>query len=69
MWPEESERPSSTAWKNSKKKNWKDEFRLYRRISQRIEGRDRNDFDGEKEHVLTANAGWGQGNLNRKSWG
>ncbi len=41
--PEESECPSSTAWKN-----WKDDFRLYERISLRIEGRVRNDFDDEE---------------------
>ncbi len=47
LWSEESERPSSTAWEN-----WKDEFKLYERVSLRIEGQGRNHFDDEEKRDL-----------------
>ncbi len=54
LWLEESERPSSTAWRKIKK-NLTDElrFRLFETVSLRIEVRDRNDFDDETFTSLT----------------
>ncbi len=43
--------------KSSKKRNWKEEFRFYERIIQRIEGCERNDFGGKKVNVLIDKAG------------